>query len=292
MDLKANSERYRNRIESAIDHTLPSKETRPQRLHEAMRYSMLAGGKRLRPMLCLATADLFQSTVDAMPAAVAIESVHTYTLIHDDLPCMDNDDLRRGQPTCHKKFDEWTAVLAGDALLTFAFELLSTKYSSDPQLATDLIAELSTTAGSRQLLAGQVEDILGENSSYTSEQLDFIHLNKTAALLATSLVMGARIAGADKSLQEKCREIGRKTGVAFQIIDDILDATGDDDSLGKTAGSDAKSEKTTYVKVHGIEKSRQIARDYTQEAANLCRELPGQGEFLAALIEKLEHRLT
>ncbi|MEX2382196.1 MAG: polyprenyl synthetase family protein, partial [Opitutales bacterium] len=258
MDFKAKTERYRSRIEEAIDRHLPPLDARPRRLHEAMRYSIQAGGKRLRPMLCLTAADMFGAASDPLPAAVALECVHTYSLIHDDLPCMDDGQLRRGHPTCHRKFDEWTAVLAGDALLTYAFELLSTGYAGNSVLANDLTRELAGAAGSRRLLGGQVEDILGEHSSYTSEQLDFIHLNKTAALLASSLALGARVADADPEQMEACRQIGQKAGIAFQIIDDILDATGNDASLGKTAGGDAKSEKTTYVKIHGIDESRRI----------------------------------
>ncbi len=292
MDFKVNFERYAARVEEAIDRLLPPPQTRPARLHEAMRYSMMAGGKRLRPILCLAAADIFRTKADPLPAAVALECVHTYSLIHDDLPCMDDGQLRRGQLTCHRKFDEWTAVLAGDALLTYAFELMATGYAESPALANDLIQELAGTAGSRRLLGGQVEDILGEHSTYTAEQLDYIHLNKTAALLASSLAIGARVADAGVGQISTCREIGRKAGVAFQIIDDILDATSDESSLGKTVGGDAKTEKTTYVKVHGIDESRRIARTYTREAAELCRQLPDEGEFLAALVRKLEHRLT
>ncbi len=292
MDFKEKSEQYRARIEAAIDLCLPPVNTRPQRLHHAMRYSMQAGGKRLRPMLCLATAELFGAAADPLPAAISLECIHTYSLIHDDLPCMDDGMLRRGQPTLHRKFDEWTAVLAGDALLTFAFELLAENYAGDPPLANALTRDLAGAAGSRRLLAGQVEDILGERTTCTEEQLDFIHLNKTAALLETSLTMGARVAKAGDAAIDLCIRIGRSAGLAFQIIDDILDATSDDQALGKTAGGDAKTGKATYVKMHGIEASRRVARQLTGEAARLCRELPGAGLFHAALVEKLEHRLT
>lgn len=292
MEFKEKFETCIQRVETAIDRLLPPADTRPARIHEAMRYSMQAGGKRLRPVLCLATAEMLGSRTDPLPGAVAIECIHTYSLIHDDLPCMDDGELRRGRPTCHRQFDEWTAVLAGDALLTYAFELLAREYRTDPPLAADLIRELAATAGSRRLIAGQVEDILGEKSDYTAEQLDFIHLNKTAALLATSLTMGARIAEADEETVAILRATGVKTGVAFQIIDDILDATSDAAALGKTAGADAKTEKTTYPKIHGLEKSRALARSHTREAVALCETLPGRAPFLAALIRKLEHRLS
>lgn len=292
MEFKTKFETYTTQVEAAIDRHLPPADTRPSRIHQAMRYSMQAGGKRLRPVLCLAAAEVLHSRIDPLPAAVALECIHTYSLIHDDLPCMDDGELRRGQPTCHRQFDEWTAVLAGDALLTYAFELIAHSYAAEPALALNLTRELAETAGSRRLIGGQVEDILGEKSDYTAEQLDFIHLNKTAALLSSSLVIGATIAEGDGRIIEIFRKIGRQTGVAFQIIDDILDATGDSTSLGKTAGGDAKTEKTTYLKVHGIEESRRIARSLTREAAALCHELPGDARFLSALIRKLEHRLS
>lgn len=292
MDFKAKFDSYTRQVETAIDRHLPSADTRPARIHQAMRYCMQAGGKRLRPVLCLAAAEIADARIDPLPAAVAIECIHTYSLIHDDLPCMDDGHLRRGRPTCHRQFDEWTAVLAGDALLTYAFELIAQQYASHPPLAMELTRELAETAGSRRLIGGQVEDILGEKSDYTSEQLDYIHLNKTAALLSSSLAAGATIAGADAEVVTTFREIGRQTGVAFQIIDDILDATSDDASLGKTAGGDANSQKTTYPKVHGLDESRRIARGYTQSAVALCDQLPGPAGFLTDLIRKLEHRLS
>jgi geranylgeranyl diphosphate synthase, type II len=292
MEFKITFETYTAQVEKGIQHHLPPPDTRPTRIHQAMRYSMQAGGKRLRPVLCLATADILGSRLDPLPAAVALECIHTYSLIHDDLPCMDDGQLRRGQPTCHRQFDEWTAVLAGDALPTYAFELIARSYQSDPALGLRLTQELAETAGSRRLIGGQVEDILGEKSDYTAEQLNFIHLNKTAALLASSLVMGGLVAEADEQTLGLLRDIGRQTGVAFQIIDDILDATSDSSSLGKTAGGDAKTEKTTYIKVHGLDESRRLARSYTQQAAALTHQLPGDAHFLTTLIERLEHRLS
>lgn len=292
MEFKTKFESFTLQVERGIDLLLPPPGARPARIHEAMRYSMQAGGKRLRPVLCLAVADILNAKIDPLPAAVALECIHTYSLIHDDLPCMDDGELRRGQPTCHRKFDEWTAVLAGDALLTYAFELIGRGYASHPALAARLTLELAEAAGSRRLIGGQVEDILGEKSDYTAEQLDFVHLNKTAALLSSSLAAGALVADAAEETTGLLRLIGQKTGVAFQIIDDILDATGDDVSLGKTAGGDARTEKTTYLKVHGLDESRSIARGYTRDAAELCRKLPGDAGFLIALIHKLEHRLS
>jgi geranylgeranyl diphosphate synthase, type II len=291
MDFKAKFEHYRLLTEEGIVTLVPPAETRPARLHGAMRYSLEAGGKRLRPVLCLAAADLYGSASSALPAAVAIECLHTYSLIHDDLPCMDDGELRRGRPTCHRQFDETTAVLAGDALLTFAFALLARHYSGERALAGPLVGDLAEAAGSEALIAGQAEDIEGENNGCTPEQLDFIHLNKTAALLSASLVMGGRIGGADLEQVENLREIGRHTGLAFQIVDDILDETGSEASMGKTAGNDARSGKRTYPRLHGLEASRQAARHHTRTAIARCAALPGGAPFLAAVVEQLEHRL-
>jgi hypothetical protein len=209
-----------------------------------MRYSMQAGGKSLRPVLVLAAWRLFApGGSDPLPAAVAVECVHTYSLVHDDLPCMDNDDLRRGKPTAHKAFDEATALLAGDALLTHAFAILAESYAHDPALAAGLVAELATAAGSRRLIGGQMEDLLAEKAKVTPEALAYIQLNKTAAMFEASLAMGARCSGAPESVIGVLRGAGRDLGLAFQVVDDILDATSDSKTLGKTAGKDARAGK-------------------------------------------------
>jgi geranylgeranyl diphosphate synthase, type II len=308
MDFPAELKRYLARVEQGIARHVPAADTRPRRLHSAMRYSLEAGGKRLRPVLVLATAELFGVTDDmALPAAIAIECVHTYSLIHDDLPCMDNDDLRRGQPTAHKAFDEATALLAGDALLTHAFALLATGYAAEPMLAHALIRELSDAAGSRRLIGGQMEDLLAEkNADATSDDLEFIHLNKTAAMIEAALVMGGliglgpRATGVAPGEQRAAfnndetlaalRLVGRHLGLAFQIIDDVLDATSDTVTLGKTAGKDASSGKTTYVKLHGIEAARRIASEHTTLADTAISALPGNKDFLAALIGAMTSR--
>lgn len=291
MDFNAKSEQYRLRVEEGIEHLLPPSRARPARLHQAMRYSLEAGGKRLRPILCLSAAELFDPSADATPAAVALECLHTYSLIHDDLPCMDDGKLRRGRPTCHRQFDEATAVLAGDALLTHAFGLLAESYSQEPALATALVSDLALAAGSRALIAGQAEDMEGEDVDCTPEQLDFIHLNKTAALIAASLKMGARIGGASQADLEQVAALGQRIGLAFQIIDDILDETSNEAALGKTTGSDARSGKRTYPRLHGLEKSREIARQHTLAALNLSDRLPGDTAYLVDLVRQLEHRL-
>lgn len=283
---------YVTRIEQGLDAHLPLATERPPRIHEAMRYAVQGGGKRLRPVLVLATAELFGGTVEcALPAAVAIECMHTYSLVHDDLPCMDNDDLRRGRATTHKAFDEATALLTGDALLTHAFALLATAYASQPILAHALIRELADTAGSRRLIGGQMADLLAEKDNQaTADDLKFIHLNKTAAMIETSLVLGGLVGGTQGSDIDTLRLAGRHLGLTFQIIDDILDATADTATLGKTAGKDAAVDKTTYVKLHGIDAARKIAQEHTEKAITALKSLPGDPSFLIALTEAMTSR--
>ena len=249
-------------------------------------------------MLVLATAELFQSVApsataptDPLPAAVAIECLHTYSLIHDDLPCMDNDDLRRGRPTAHKQFDEATALLAGDALLTHAFALLAESYDAQPTLAHALIRELAAAAGSRRLIGGQMADLLAEKKfEATPGELEFIHLNKTAAMIEAALVLGGLLGGAGTGELAHLRRAGRNLGLAFQIIDDILDATADTATLGKTAGKDAKADKTTFVKLHGLEISRRLAAEHTTAARGELDRLLGDKSFLVALLETMATR--
>lgn len=292
MDFSSEFKRFVTQVERGIDQHVPGVDTRPARLHTAMRYSLEAGGKRLRPVLVLATADLFGAQGDsALPAAVAIECVHTYSLIHDDLPCMDNDDLRRGRPTAHKAFDEATALLAGDALLTHAFALLSRTYAPQPTLAHALIRELADAAGSQRLVGGQMEDLLAEKKpDATADELEFIHLNKTAAMIEASLVMGGLVGSAGEKGIGTLRQVGRHLGLAFQIIDDVLDATADSATLGKTAGKDAQAGKTTYVKLHGLNAARQLAVKHSAAARVALKELPGNSRFLDELIESMASR--
>ncbi len=294
MDFKATLKLYQTRVEQGITKWTPSADTKPPRLHESMRYSLIAGGKRLRPVLVISTAEMFTSTLEeekTMPAAIAIECIHTYSLIHDDLPGIDNSDLRRGKPTCHKQFDEATALLAGDALLTYAFELLSTAYFDNPTLAVALTRELSIASGSQKLIGGQMEDILGEDSDYTEEQLQYIHLNKTAALITCALKMGALIGGANEQEISLIEEIGKNVGLAFQVTDDILDHTSDDITMGKTTGLDKELEKTTYIKLFGLEGAREKAKALTQSAEAACKQLNKPSDFLLSLIQYLEHRI-
>jgi geranylgeranyl diphosphate synthase type II len=286
MDHAAEQQLLVSRVEAGIDALLPAAADPSARLHEAMRYAMQSGGKRLRPVLVLAAARLFETeeSAEALPAAVAVECVHAYSLVHDDLPCMDNDDLRRGRPTAHRAFDEATALLAGDALLTRAFGIIADAYSQRPSLAIALVGELAGAAGSRRLVGGQMEDLLAEKSGgATPEGLRFIHLNKTAAVIEASLAMGGLCADAPPAALAILREAGRELGLAFQIVDDILDATSDTATLGKTAGKDARAGKATYVSVHGIDAARSFARTRSDAAVEALRRLPGDTAFLTAL---------
>ena len=292
MDFSTDYNRYVARVERGLDTWLPAAGTRPARLHEAMRYSLQAGGKRLRPVIVLATAELFGVDDDtALPAAVAIECLHTYSLIHDDLPCMDNDDLRRGRPTAHRAFDEATALLAGDALLTHAFALLSEAYASRPALAHALIRELADAAGSRRLIGGQMEDLLAEKKPATTPaDLEFIHLQKTAAMIEAAFGLGARIGGADDVALAHLHKAGRHLGFAFQIVDDILDATAETAILGKTAGKDAKAGKSTFVTVHGLAESRRFAASHTETARAGIAAISTDNTFFSRLLVSMRDR--
>jgi geranylgeranyl pyrophosphate synthase len=293
MDFSTEFSRRVARVEQGIEKYLPAATVRPTRLHEAMRYSIAAGGKRLRPVLVLSSAEIFDRRDDAaLPAAVAIECLHTYSLIHDDLPCMDNDDLRRGRPTAHRAFDEATALLAGDALLTHAFGLLASSYADQPRLATDLIREMAAAASSERLIGGQMEDLLAEKKNNASpSELEFIHVNKTAAMIEASLAMGGQIGGASDDQLAALRKAGRHLGMAFQITDDILDATADSSTLGKTAGKDARADKTTFVKLHGLVASRQFAETHTAAARETLSSLGRDVAFLIALVDSMAHRV-
>jgi len=233
------------RVEAALDGSLGPE--RPEQLREAMRYSLLAGGKRLRPVLCLAACELAcGDSALAMPTAVALEMIHTMSLIHDDLPAMDNDDLRRGRPTNHKVYGEANAILAGDALLTRAFEMVALRSPGVPaERLLAVVGELSLAAGAPGLVGGQVVDLECEGKSVDLETLEYIHLHKTGALLRACVLSGALIAGAAEPLLEALRTYARGIGLAFQIIDDILDVTASSEVLGKTAGKDLTADKTT-----------------------------------------------
>jgi len=254
-------------IDAALDRYLPKANRKPTTLHRAMRYSLFAGGKRLRPILCLAAAEACRGKInDALPLACALECIHTYSLVHDDLPSMDNDDFRRGRPTCHKVFGEGIAVLAGDALLTVAFEIVSHAKARRRYDMSMLLREIAVAAGSQKLIAGQVADLEAEGKKVKRSELQFIHENKTAAILRTSVRLGAMNADADGRKLSAITHFGQRLGLAFQIIDDILDVTQTSEILGKSAGKDVAAKKATYPAVIGLEKSRAEAKRLTREA--------------------------
>lgn len=276
------------RVDRALDAFLPKEKIAPKTIHKAMRYSVFAGGKRLRPILCLAAAEACGGDVErAMPAACAVEVLHTYSLVHDDLPCMDDDDLRRGRPTCHKVFGDGMAVLCGDALLTEAFYILAQTSQTPRYRMAEFIKELALTSGSRHLIGGQVMDLEGEGKKLTKAQLVAIHQAKTAALLTTSLRLGAMSVNAIPVKVEALTTFGQCLGLAFQIIDDILDVTQSTEVLGKTAGKDVNVAKATYPAIVGLEKSRKEAAELTQKAMHAIAGFGKKGEHLRQLADFL-----
>ena len=267
MNLKAYLKSHQKMIDRALDRYLPKATVKPATLHKAMRYSLFAGGKRLRPILCLAAAEACHGKIEnALPLACALECIHTYSLVHDDLPSMDNDDFRRGRPTCHKVFGDGIAVLAGDALLTIAFEIVSKAKPAPRYDISILLGEVAVAAGSQRLIAGQVADLEAEGRKVNRRQLRYIHENKTAAILTTSVRLGAMSANAEPKKLRAITNFGRGLGLAFQVIDDILDVTQTSEMLGKSAGKDIAARKATYPAVIGLEKSRAEARRLTRQA--------------------------
>ncbi len=283
----------RELVNNYLTTVFSDSDMRQKPIIEAMNYSLSAGGKRLRASLLLQAYRSLAGAVDAaLPFAAAVELIHCYSLIHDDLPAMDDDDLRRGKPTNHVVFGEAMAILAGDGLLNYAFELmLSSAADSDvPQRAIAAMAELAEGAGYRGMLGGQVTDILSENKPIDGATLDYIHRHKTAALIAAALTAGAKLGGADRQQVESYRNYGENLGMAFQIVDDILDVTGDAAQLGKPIGSDAQSRKNTYVSLHGLTKSRRMAQHYADAAARCLPTMNDQNLFFDKLNRALLSR--
>ena len=278
-------------VNCALDRLLPAAATRPATIHKAMRYSLFAGGKRMRPALCLAAAAACDGPeADAMPLACAVECIHTYSLIHDDLPAMDNDDYRRGKLTNHKVFGEGIAVLAGDALLTQAFEIAAQCKSWPRHSHQTIILELASAAGSLQLIAGQVADLEAEGKKISSNELRYIHERKTSALLCCSVRLGGMSANCSVAQLKALTDFGYHVGLAFQVIDDILDVTQTSETLGKTAGKDTKAQKATYPSIVGLEKSRKIAAQLTDKAFAALKIFRGKAPALEALAEFLLRR--
>ena len=278
-------------VNRALAEFLPAATVKPATIHRAMRYSLFAGGKRIRPALCLAAAAACGGDeADAYPLACAVECIHTYSLVHDDLPAMDNDDYRRGKLTNHKVFGEGVAVLAGDALLTQAFEIAA-KCEGWPRYSHQtIILELARAAGSLQLIAGQVADLEGEGKRLSAGQLRYIHERKTSALLCCSVRLGGMSANCTPAQLKALTAFGYNVGLAFQVIDDILDVTQTSEKLGKTAGKDTKAQKATYPSIVGLEQSRKIAAQLTRRAFSSLKSFKGKAVALEALAEFLLRR--
>jgi geranylgeranyl diphosphate synthase type II len=274
------------RVDLALDRFLPADTVTPETIHKAMRYSVFAGGKRLRPVLVIAGAEAVGGRMDdVMPTACALEMIHTYSLIHDDLPAMDNDDFRRGRPTSHKVFGEAMAILAGDGLLTLAFRLIAENWrpAMDARVLRDVLVDVSDAAGTDGMVGGQVADLEAEGRRVSPDMLEYIHLHKTAALIRTSIRVGARLSGARDEQLRALTVAGGDLGLAFQIVDDILDVTGTTEQLGKTAGKDQAQQKATYPAIHGIEASEAQAGRLVGEALHALAPLGPPAEPLRAL---------
>ncbi len=289
--LDATLDQLRARVEEALERSLPAPPAIPQVLRDPMTYSLQAGGKRIRPVLVLlACRACGGEEGDAMPAACAMEMIHTYSLIHDDLPAMDDDDLRRGKPSNHKQFGEASAILAGDALLTHAFSLVAAETPRRDRAAT-MVAVLADAAGPMGMVAGQALDLDAEGRTITEEELATIHRLKTAALFAASGRLGAEAAGADPELAERLEEYGRQIGLAFQAIDDVLDEEGSAAALGKTPGKDKDVQKATAITTYGLEGARAKALQYSGAALEIARSLE-DGAPLVELAERLSTRVS
>ena len=279
-------------IDATLQELLPSEHDSPSELHRAMRYSVLAGGKRLRPALCVAAYGIYHEDHRAiLPVASALELAHTYSLIHDDLPAMDDDDFRRGRLSCHKKFGEALAILAGDALLTLTFETIASCSYFEASRLNQAIVRLSAALGTRDgMIAGQVLDLAAEGRVLNTPDLETIHRSKTGALLSTSVWIGAWLAGAAADELDLLLRFGQKIGLAFQIVDDVLDVTESQETLGKAAGKDQVRRKATYPSVVGLDESPRTVRDLTEQARAAIRPLGSRAELLAGISEYLETR--
>ncbi len=292
MNLTEYLAREQQGIEREMDRLVPSEATPPETIHRAMRYSLFAGGKRIRPILCLAAAEaIADATPGAETAACSLEFIHTYSLIHDDLPALDNDDYRRGKLTCHKVFGDAMAILAGDALLTLAFEMLAKMDAVPADRKIRIIAELATASGTvGGMIGGQVADLEGEGKPPDARLLESIHRAKTGALLKASVRMGAIYAGADAGQLQAISDFGEHIGLAFQIVDDILDVEESSQALGKTAGKDAQQKKITFPAVYGLDESRRMAEQERERAHQSLTPFGNRAHRLRALADLIVHR--
>ena len=288
--IKEQLREYAEMVDKYLDQYLPIKDNPQKIIYEAMRYSVFAGGKRLRPALMVGACEMCGGNVeDVMPFACAMEMIHTYSLIHDDLPAMDNDDLRRGRPTSHIKYGEAVAILAGDALLNRAFEVASGA-EGDAQKILKAISILSASSGTEGMIGGQVIDMECEGKEITLDELRIMHSGKTGAIIRSSCVIGALIGGGSDTEIAAANEFAKNLGIAFQIQDDILDVEGSEEELGKPIGSDAEENKNTYVSLLGIEKAKELMIEYSEKAKNALSPFGEKAEFLKGLTDYLTSR--
>ena len=280
MRLKKDVKEKRELVNITIDRFLPRKDEYPKIIHKAMRYTLFAGGKRIRPYLTITTYQLFgHMDKKILPVAAAIELIHTYSLIHDDLPDIDDDDLRRGKPTCHKEYGEDIATLAGDALIIEAFKILLT-IEAKPKVKIELLKEFAEITGDTGLIAGQIVDIISEGKNVSPETLDYIHMNKTAKLITTAVRFGAILAEVGEDDIDRITEFGETLGMLFQISDDILDVEGSEDKMGKKTGLDLQRGKVTYPKIYGIEKSKAKTKELQLKGQSIISYYGSKAEFL------------
>jgi len=291
-DFQAWMAMIQRRTETALDRWLPPVTTAPGRLHEAMRYSTLGGGKRMRPLLCHAAGEALGADPQLVDvAACAVELIHAYSLVHDDLPCMDDDVLRRGRPTCHVEYDEATALLVGDALQTLAFQLLAEhQATASPQRQLEMLALLAQAAGSRGMAGGQAIDLAAVGMALTVEELEFMHIHKTGALIRAAVLLGAHCGEADAQALQALGHYANRAGLLFQVVDDILDAEGSTITLGKTAGKDAAQDKPTYVSMLGLARAKELAARLREESHAALAGCPVDTARLAALTNYIVDR--
>lgn len=296
-DFHSWAEAHQTRIEHVLDRLLPSVEISPERLHGAMRYSVLGGGKRVRPLLAYAASDFCQGNIAlADRAAAAVEMIHAYSLVHDDMPCMDDDDMRRGKPSCHKQYDDATALLVGDALQSLAFQVIAEPISgveSNSAQHLTMVQTLATASGSRGMAGGQAIDLASVGKALTQTELEHMHIHKTGALIRAAALMGAYSANPpDQARLHAVDHFSMAIGLAFQVVDDILDAEADSATLGKTAGKDAEANKPTYVTILGLVRAKELAQELYQEAVSLLTPYGDEAKRLlqiAAFITERNH---
>ena len=273
------------RTEVALERALPAASTAPATLHDAMRYAALGGGKRIRPLLCHAAGEMFGGAAERLDVpACAVELIHVYSLVHDDLPCMDDDDLRRGKPTCHVEYGEATALLVGDALQALAFQVLAEGGTAA------MVTLLAQAAGSRGMAGGQAVDLAAVGHLLSLEELEFMHIHKTGALIRAAVLLGARMAGADDDDERRLAHFAHRAGLLFQVVDDILDTEASTATLGKTAGKDAVQNKPTYVSLLGVLRAKELAADLRQQAKDALADFGDRATRLLQLTDYIVER--